>query len=90
MDSSLKNDESAVMNICNLVTVPYLKSALKDLHSQSTRPAVIDNNKFVFFRELFCDFGESFVINDVDGEEPITNMVASITKVGLCFFTWWL
>ena len=51
---------------------------------------MIDNNKFVFFRELFCDFGESFVINDVDGEEPISNMVASITKVGLCFFTWWL
>ena len=37
---------------------------------------------FWFFgRELFCDFGDNFVMNDVDGEEPISNMVASITKV---------
>lgn len=35
----------------------------------------------VFGRELFCDFGDNFMMNDVDGEEPITNMVASITKV---------
>nr|XP_022332288.1 ubiquitin-like modifier-activating enzyme 1 isoform X2 [Crassostrea virginica]XP_022332289.1 ubiquitin-like modifier-activating enzyme 1 isoform X2 [Crassostrea virginica] len=45
-----------------------------------------NNIKFIsvdsrgLFAELFCDFGESFVINDVDGEEPISNMVASITK----------
>lgn len=35
----------------------------------------------IFGRELFCDFGDNFVVNDVDGEEPISNMVASITKV---------
>uniref|UniRef100_A0A8W8LSW1 E1 ubiquitin-activating enzyme n=2 Tax=Magallana gigas TaxID=29159 RepID=A0A8W8LSW1_MAGGI len=45
-----------------------------------------NNIKFIsvdsrgLFAELFCDFGDNFVVNDVDGEEPISNMVASITK----------
>ncbi|XP_065939380.1 ubiquitin-like modifier-activating enzyme 1 [Magallana gigas] len=45
-----------------------------------------NNIKFIsvdsrgLFVELFCDFGDNFVMNDVDGEEPISNMVASITK----------
>lgn len=32
------------------------------------------------FGQIFCDFGENFVVTDVDGEQPVTNMVASITK----------
>ncbi|CAI9743336.1 ubiquitin-like modifier-activating enzyme 1 [Octopus vulgaris] len=32
------------------------------------------------FGQIFCDFGSGFVVADVDGEQPITNMVASITK----------
>lgn len=45
-----------------------------------------NNIKFIsvdtkgLFAELFCDFGENFSVIDVDGEEPITNMVAAITK----------
>ena len=34
-----------------------------------------------YFSQIFCDFGDNFVVTDVDGEQPITNMVASITKV---------
>ncbi|KAJ8301710.1 hypothetical protein KUTeg_020697, partial [Tegillarca granosa] len=32
------------------------------------------------FGMLFCDFGPEFVVHDLDGEEPISNMVASITR----------
>ncbi|ESO99442.1 hypothetical protein LOTGIDRAFT_113559 [Lottia gigantea] len=32
------------------------------------------------FGKIFCDFGENFVISDTDGEQPTSNMVASITK----------
>ncbi|KAH3819410.1 ubiquitin-like modifier-activating enzyme 1 isoform X2 [Dreissena polymorpha] len=28
---------------------------------------------------IFCDFGEDFVCNDVDGEQPISNMIAGVT-----------
>lgn len=35
----------------------------------------------IFGRELFCDFGDNFVVNDVDGEEFILNMVVFIIKV---------
>lgn len=30
--------------------------------------------------QIFCDFGEKFVVVDPNGEQPISNMVASITK----------
>jgi len=32
------------------------------------------------FGQIFCDFGENFVISDPNGEQPISNMVASVTK----------
>jgi len=32
------------------------------------------------FGQLFCDFGAEFTITDTNGEQPISNMVASITK----------
>jgi ubiquitin-activating enzyme E1 len=32
------------------------------------------------FGQIFCDFGENFTINDTNGEQPISNMVAAITK----------
>ncbi|XP_063438582.1 ubiquitin-like modifier-activating enzyme 1 isoform X2 [Mytilus trossulus] len=32
------------------------------------------------FGEVFCDFGEGFMVNDSDGEQPISNMVAAVTK----------
>jgi ubiquitin-activating enzyme E1 len=32
------------------------------------------------FGQIFCDFGEKFVIHDVNGEQPISNMVAAINK----------
>mmetsp|Transcript_167 Transcript_167/g.526 ORF Transcript_167/g.526 Transcript_167/m.526 type:complete len:1046 (+) Transcript_167:185-3322(+) len=31
------------------------------------------------FSSVFCDFGDEFVVHDVDGEEPFTAIVAAIT-----------
>ncbi|OQR96570.1 ubiquitin activating enzyme, E1 family [Achlya hypogyna] len=33
------------------------------------------------FGSVFCDFGDSFVVSDKDGEQPITCMVASVTPL---------
>ena len=32
---------------------------------------------------IFCDFGEDFTVYDVDGEQPISNMVAGIDRVNI-------
>lgn len=32
------------------------------------------------FGQIFCDFGSSFQVNDINGEQPISAMVASVTK----------
>ena len=40
-------------------------------------------NKYILvifcFRQLFCDFGDDFFVSDVNGEQIISNMIASIT-----------
>lgn len=33
------------------------------------------------FRQLFCDFGKEFTVYDTNGEQPISNMIAAVTKV---------
>jgi ubiquitin-activating enzyme E1 len=38
------------------------------------------------FGQIFCDFGPAFVVNDINGETPISVMVASITEVCASFF----
>ncbi|XP_068718241.1 ubiquitin-like modifier-activating enzyme 1 [Montipora capricornis] len=32
------------------------------------------------FGQIFCDFGESFTVVDTNGEQPISNMISSVTK----------
>ncbi|GBO33522.1 Ubiquitin-like modifier-activating enzyme 1, partial [Araneus ventricosus] len=34
------------------------------------------------FGQVFCDFGENFTVHDVKGEQPLSAMVASISKLG--------
>ena len=33
------------------------------------------------FSQIFCDFGEKFVISDVTGEQPLSVLISSVTKV---------
>lgn len=45
-----------------------------------------NNIKFIvcdtkgLFGQIFCDFGESFIVSDVDGEQPTSVLVSAITK----------
>uniref|UniRef100_A0AAU7BNT9 E1 ubiquitin-activating enzyme n=1 Tax=Propylea japonica TaxID=158624 RepID=A0AAU7BNT9_9CUCU len=32
------------------------------------------------FAQVFCDFGPSFTVNDINGESPVSAMIADITK----------
>jgi len=32
------------------------------------------------FSRVFCDFGPEFIVNDVDGEQPVTAMIANVTN----------
>lgn len=32
------------------------------------------------YSQLFCDFGDDFVVTDTTGEQSLSNMVASVTK----------
>ena len=35
---------------------------------------------FFSYSQLFCDFGDDFVVTDTTGEQSLSNMVASINK----------
>lgn len=35
------------------------------------------------FGMIFCDFGDEFVVHDMDGEQPISNMIADIDEDGV-------
>ncbi|XP_067683201.1 ubiquitin-like modifier-activating enzyme 1 [Haliotis asinina] len=47
-------------------------------HSKEIKFIVADTRGL--FGQIFCDFGEGFVVTDVDGEQPNSTMVASVTK----------
>ncbi|CAG0878674.1 unnamed protein product [Darwinula stevensoni] len=49
-------------------------------HAQGIALIVADTRGL--FAQVFCDFGENFQVLDVNGENPQTAMLASITKVG--------
>ena len=38
---------------------------------------------FFCFRQIFCDFGDSFIVSDTDGEQPISVLISSITRVSV-------
>jgi len=46
-------------------------------HARGIRLIVADTKGL--FGQLFCDFGKDFVVSDTNGEQPISNMVASIS-----------
>ncbi|KAE8729083.1 Ubiquitin-activating enzyme E1 1 [Hibiscus syriacus] len=51
-----------------LISLPFLSSRLK---------------LEVFFGSIFCDFGPGFTVVDVDGEDPHTGIIASISNDNL-------
>ncbi|XP_071960518.1 ubiquitin-like modifier-activating enzyme 1 isoform X2 [Antedon mediterranea] len=47
-------------------------------HSKGIHIIVADTRGL--FGQIFCDFGKDFVVVDTTGEQPISNMVSSVTK----------
>ncbi|ELW72276.1 Ubiquitin-like modifier-activating enzyme 1 [Tupaia chinensis] len=47
-------------------------------HSHGIRLVVADSRGL--FGQLFCDFGEEMILNDSNGEQPLSAMVSMITK----------
>ncbi|XP_055882434.1 ubiquitin-like modifier-activating enzyme 1 isoform X2 [Biomphalaria glabrata] len=40
----------------------------------------ISASTYGLFGHVFCDFGKNFVVTDVDGEQPLSSMIADIEK----------
>ncbi|KAH9488201.1 E1 ubiquitin-activating protein [Bulinus truncatus] len=40
----------------------------------------ISTSTYGLFGHVFCDFGENFVVTDIDGEQPLSCMIADIEK----------
>ncbi|XP_013411882.1 ubiquitin-like modifier-activating enzyme 1 [Lingula anatina] len=47
-------------------------------HKENIRVIVADTRGL--FGQIFCDFGEQFVVSDTNGEQPVSNMISAITK----------
>lgn len=47
-------------------------------HKNGQKLIVVDTKGL--FGQLFCGFGEQFSVTDTNGEQPISNMIASVTK----------
>mmetsp|Transcript_2071 Transcript_2071/g.3691 ORF Transcript_2071/g.3691 Transcript_2071/m.3691 type:complete len:1061 (+) Transcript_2071:100-3282(+) len=65
-----------------VITVPLSTSLLAAMNDKCR--ASINKTRFIYalstgvFSTIFCDFGESFVVNDKDGENPATSQVENI------------
>lgn len=43
--------------------------------------------EIIHFSQIFCDFGESFTVVDTNGEQPVSNMISSVSKVCMVLYT---
>ena len=50
-------------------------------HSRGIHLIVADTRGL--FGQIFCDFGEDFTVIDTNGEEPLSVMIAAVSKVGV-------
>lgn len=80
-----ENDETAILNLirgttCVVVTIPLRQDLLKKINHQcrTEKSCFIYGTVMSVFSQIFCDFGESFVVSDVDGEQPATSQVESV------------
>ena len=48
-------------------------------HSKNIHTIVADTRGL--FGQIFCDFGEEFNVIDTNGEEPMSVMLAAVSKV---------
>eukprot|EP00894_Picocystis_sp_ML_P004469 jgi/Pico_ML_1/54986/g113.t1 len=78
LDESLVADHSVV--VLTDTTMEMAKRIDAFCHQQTPAIAFIHAKSAGVFSSVFCDFGPSFTVHDVDGENPHTGIVASISN----------
>ena len=64
-----------------LIEIPLSEQLLIAEFCHAEGIAVITSDVRGVFSTIFCDFGESFVVSDVDGEPVASSMIATITVI---------
>ena len=64
-----------------LIEIPLSEQLLIAEFCHEEGIAVITSDVRGVFSTIFCDFGESFVVSDVDGEPAASSMIATITVI---------
>jgi ubiquitin-activating enzyme E1 len=62
-----------------LIEMPIEQQLMISSYCHANNVAVIVSDVFGVFGNVFCDFGESFIVNDTTGEAAASSMIASIT-----------
>ena len=88
------NVETTTFNPINQATVDNFDLVI--VNNYKTQEQIRINNlcrnsnvKFIsartagLFGQIFCDFGDEFIINDTDGEQPLTSIVINIDNDGI-------
>jgi len=63
-----------------LADAPYLEQKRVAKFTHENGISIVITETRGLFAKIFCDFGESFTIFDIDGVQPIQTMIASITN----------
>jgi ubiquitin-activating enzyme E1 len=63
-----------------LIDVPAARRAEIADHCHANGVYVVAGDTYGVFGSIFCDFGPSFVVHDIDGEAAFSSMIASITR----------
>ena len=64
-----------------LIEIPLAEQLLIAQYCHEQGVAFITSDVRGVFSTIFCDFGESFVVSDVDGEPAASSMIATITVI---------
>jgi ubiquitin-activating enzyme E1 len=87
VDVASVNDHSAASLLpllsgmtCVVITIPLPKALLMEINDKCREL----NCSFIYslttgvFGQVFCDFGENFVVSDKDGNPPLTSQIESV------------
>ena len=64
-----------------LIEIPLSEQLLIAQFCHEQGIAIICSDVRGVFSSIFCDFGESFIVSDVDGEPAASSMIATITVI---------
>jgi ubiquitin-activating enzyme E1 len=64
-----------------LIEIPLVQQLLIAQFCHEQDIAIITSDVRGVFSSIFCDFGEAFLVSDVDGEPAASSMIATITVI---------